>query len=51
MRVELVTTAQAVLGVTSRFPFAHEVTRRFLLATAGTESRPRTYYVTRDVKR
>lgn len=51
MRVALVTTVQAVLGATSRISFAYEVARRFLLATAGTDSRPRTHYVMKDVKR
>jgi hypothetical protein len=38
MRVALVTTVQAVLGANSRFSFAYEVARRFLLATAGTDN-------------
>jgi hypothetical protein len=37
MRIALTTTGEAVLGVPSRLPFADEVTRWFLLATAGTD--------------
>lgn len=38
MRIVLITTIEAVLRVLSRFPFADEVTRRSLLATAGTDN-------------
>ena len=37
MRIELIATVQAVLGVHRRLPSADEVIRRFLLATAGTD--------------
>ena len=37
MRIALTTTGEAVLGLPNRLPFADEVTRRFLLATAGTD--------------
>ena len=38
MRIVLITTIKAVPRVPSRFPFANEVARRFLLATAGTDN-------------
>jgi hypothetical protein len=62
MRIALTTTAEAVFGFPSRFPFADEVTRRFLLATAGTDdgnqvilkplrSRLRTHYLMKHASR